>query len=111
MYCSENLSLPLVALHTDDLLQFPADNKLPRSFPVQGVGTYPIDIEDRMREFSMRDFSNDYDSVDAFLGIYQKFSEKSNSVKQLVGVPIFASRSFVPPRPDITERLVSGLNG
>jgi hypothetical protein len=89
MHCLEGIYVPLESLHTRDLQRYRHDVRIPRAFPSRGIGLLPSDIEERISEYSRRSLTLESDSLRAFQGILQSFSNMKQPVKHFQGIPIF----------------------
>lgn len=109
MYCAEDLSIPLHALHTQDLQEFRV-GRLPRPFPMRGVGKAPQEIFQRMKEFCARDITYDHDVPKAFEGIFQQFASMKMPLQQFYGIPVLSPHFFSKDQKGFSARFAYGLS-
>ena len=109
MHCLEELSLPLLALHTANK-QWMQSFRIPAVFPLGEVGHTPFDLDKRINEYLHRELTYDSDVLKAFQGILRQFEQMKPTVMNLCGLPIYLPRCFTPRLESETHRLLLSLS-
>jgi len=90
MYCRESLDLSLSTLHTPDGKGFEAqyhDGFNVGIFPKE-IGQRPLELPNRLDDYTKRDFSNPNDILKGFMGVFGVFEQSVGAACHFVGVPI-----------------------
>jgi hypothetical protein len=87
MHCWEAISIPLHIMHTKDLKRFRDTISGCRAFPPRGIGRSPIDMLERIGEYSQKDLSFHHDTLNAFLGIFHAFKRTGILAHHISGIP------------------------
>lgn len=87
MHCWGTISIPLHIMHTKDLKRFRDIISECRAFPPRGIGRSPIDVLERIVEYSQKDLSFHHDTLNAFLGIFHAFKRAGILAHHISGIP------------------------
>lgn len=103
MHCPETISAPLAALHTRNLQRLRDCVEIGRVWPLRGLGKFPADLDDRILEYAKKRLSYPSDALNAFEGVFARFEAMKSPVRNLCGIPIYASNN-------VTASLIVGLS-
>jgi hypothetical protein len=98
-------------MHTKNLKRFRDGISGCRAFPPRGIGKSPIDVLERIGEYSQKDLSFEHDALNAFLGIFHAFKRAGVLAHHISGVPsVQIKQTDQPKLGKPIESLAPGLS-
>ncbi|KAF2670720.1 HET-domain-containing protein [Microthyrium microscopicum] len=82
-----------------------ADSNMALTFPMDQVGSAPLEILKRIEEYSTRQLSLQADALNAMRGIFSAFTKMNPAVLSLYGIPFWPT-----PRYSTKNRFMAGLH-